>query len=94
MRSPAERRASAPGSGERWLYHCGDGCAFFGVVGRKELDPCPEEIEMLLRENDQFHWTAEDSHAYVNRLTASGQPTACLFRCLHFGTHLAFSDFT
>jgi uncharacterized protein CbrC (UPF0167 family) len=36
----------------------------------------------------------EDSHAYVNRLTASGQPTAYLFRCLHCGAHLAFSDFT
>jgi hypothetical protein len=32
--------------------------------------------------------------AYVNRLTANGQPTAYLFHCLHCGTHLAFSDFT
>lgn len=78
----------------RWLYHCADGCAFLGAVGRRELDPYPDAIEGLLHENDQFGWTAEDSQAYVNRLKASGQPTAYLFRCLHCGTHLAFSDST
>ena len=76
---------------EHWLYHCGDGCAFLGVAGRRELDPYPDAIEVLLHEHG---WTAEDSHAYVNSLTASGQPTAYLFRCLNCGTHLAFSDFT
>lgn len=79
---------------DHWLYHCGDGCAFLGAAGRRELDPYPDAIEMLLQETGQSGWTAEDSQAYVNRLTASGQPTAYLFRCLHCGTHLAFSDFT
>jgi hypothetical protein len=79
---------------QHWLYHCGDGCAFLGVVGRGELDPYPDAVEALLHEHDQDGWAAEDSRAYVSRLTASGQPTAYLFRCLHCGTCLAFSDFT
>jgi hypothetical protein len=77
-----------------WLYHCGDGCAFLGAVGRKELASYPDAIEMLLREGEQSGWSADDSRAYVSRLTANGQPTAYLFRCHHCGTHLAFSDFT
>jgi hypothetical protein len=79
---------------EHWLYHCGDGCAFLGAAGREELGPYPDAIEALLREHAGSGWTAENSQDYVNRLTASGQPTAYLFRCLHCGTHLAFSDFT
>jgi len=78
---------------EHWLYHCGDGCAFLGLAGRRELDPYPDATEVLLHEHDQYGWTADDSQAYVNRLDADGQPTAYLFRCLRCGTHLAYSDF-
>jgi uncharacterized protein len=77
---------------DHWLYHCGDGCAFLGVVGRKELAPYPDAIEMLLHENDHYGWSPKNSQAYVSRLSATGQPAAYLFRCLHCGTHLAFSD--
>src|SRR5262249_44294940 len=79
---------------EHWLYHCADGGAFLGAVGRTELDPYADAMEVLLHEYDAFGWTTEDSQDYVNRLTTSGQPTAYLFRCLHCGTHLAYSDYT
>jgi uncharacterized protein len=38
---------------EHWVYHCGDGCAFLGAVGRKELDHYPDAIEVLLHEHDR-----------------------------------------
>jgi uncharacterized protein CbrC (UPF0167 family) len=30
---------------ERWLFHCSDGAAFLGVVGRSELEPYPDALE-------------------------------------------------
>jgi uncharacterized protein CbrC (UPF0167 family) len=79
---------------DHWLYHCADGCAFLGAVGRRDLDDCPDALEVLLHENDQFGWIPEQSQRYVDSLDADGQPTAYLFSCLHCGVHLAFSDST
>jgi len=77
---------------EHWLYHCGDGSAFLGRVGYLDLQAFPDALEMLLHENDEYGWTAEQSTAYVERLRADGDATAYLFKCNLCGRHLAYSD--
>lgn len=77
---------------QRWLYHCADGCAFLGAVGRRELDDYPDALTVLLHENDPYGWSPEQSRAYVDSLDINGSPSAYLFRCLHCGNHLAYSD--
>lgn len=77
---------------EHWLYHCGDGAAFLGRVGYTDLQAFPDALEMLLHENDEYGWTAEQSTAYVESLRADGDATAYLFKCNLCGRHLAYSD--
>ena len=77
-----------------WLYHCGDGCAFLGAVGRVDLDAHPEALEMLMHEHDEDGWTPAQSSEYVDGLDADGDATAYLFRCLVCGAHVAFSDYS
>ena len=77
---------------EHWLYHCGDGAAFLGRAGYDELALAPEALEMALHENDEFGWTVEQSQEYVRSLHIDGDATAYLFRCLHCGRHLAYTD--
>ena len=79
---------------EQWLYHCGDGAAFLGVVGREELDPFPEALEDLRGDHDGSGWTAAEVEDYLSALDKDGQPRAYLFRCRHCGRHLAYSDFS
>jgi hypothetical protein len=77
---------------DHWLYHCSDGCAFLGRVGREQLDAYPEALEMLLHEHAEQGWDVRESESYVDSLDADGDAVAYLFRCLTCGTHLAFSD--
>jgi uncharacterized protein len=79
---------------EHWMYHCGDGTAFLGPVGRRALDGLDDALNSLLHEHDAYHWTAQESSDYVESLDRDDQPRAYLFRCLACGTHLAYSDFT
>jgi uncharacterized protein CbrC (UPF0167 family) len=53
---------------DRWLHHCDDGCAFLSVVGRKELAPYPDAIEVLLHEHDQFGPLRHDAGFALNHL--------------------------
>jgi uncharacterized protein CbrC (UPF0167 family) len=76
---------------EHWLFHCGDAAAFLGRVGYNDLERYPEAVEMLLQENKQY-WSPEQCEFYVRHLDADGDATGYLFRCLHCGTHLAYSD--
>ncbi len=39
---------------DHWLYHCGDGCAFLGEVGRLELEGYPDALETLRLESASF----------------------------------------
>ena len=78
---------------DHWLYHCGDGCAFLGEVGRTELDAYPDALETLRRESEGFGWDEREITDYLNSLAKGDSPTAYLFRCLVCGTHLAYSDF-
>lgn len=77
---------------EYWLYHCADAAAYLGRVGYKELQQVPEALEMVLHENDRYNWSAEQSQNYVQWLDPDGEATGYLFRCLHCGTHLAYTD--
>jgi uncharacterized protein CbrC (UPF0167 family) len=77
---------------EYWLFHCRDAAAFLGRVGYRELRAYPEAQEMLLREARSYGWSAEEAEYYVQHLDAEGDATGYLFRCLHCGTYLAYSD--
>lgn len=77
---------------EHWMYHCGDAAAFIGRAGAERLAGFPDALDMVLHENDPFGWTAEESQAYVESLHEDGDATAYVFRCLHCGTHLAYTD--
>ena len=72
---------------ERWLYHCGDGCAFLGPVGGAELERYPDAVEMLRQEE-----VGDGLADYLMALSKDGSPTAYLFRCLHCGRHTGYSD--
>jgi len=77
---------------DRWLYHCGDACAFLGPVGRVGLEDHPDAREMLRHEHDDFDWNERQVEAYIDSLSRDGSPTAYLFRCRHCAAHLAYSD--
>jgi uncharacterized protein CbrC (UPF0167 family) len=79
---------------ERWMYHCGDACAFLGRAGYRDLEDLPDALEVLRHEHDDFEWTTEQTEEYLTGLDPEGQPTAYLFRCRACGAHLAYSDFT
>lgn len=78
---------------EHWLYHCDDGCAFLGAVGRRELEDYPDALEALRRESQSDGWGEQEAADYLGSLTKGGSPTAYLFRCLACRAHLAYSDF-
>jgi uncharacterized protein CbrC (UPF0167 family) len=77
---------------ERWLYHCGDGAAFLGPVGRTELEQLDEASDVLRAGLSEDGWEAIDVDEYLSALSKTGSPTAYLFRCLVCGSHLAYSD--
>lgn len=77
---------------ESWLYHCGDGAAFLGPVGHRELEAYPDVLDMLREDHQQYGWTPPETERFLRRLSRTGEPTAYLFRCLHCGTNLASWD--
>ncbi|KUN72026.1 hypothetical protein AQJ54_01485 [Streptomyces griseorubiginosus] len=72
-----------------WLTHCGDGAAFLGRAGAKELEKHPEAVDRLRAE-----WPDDRFDDFLAALDEDGGPTAYLFRCRHCATHLAYADFT
>ncbi len=77
---------------EHWLYHCGDAAAYIGRAGYERLRRFSDALEMAMHENDEFGWVPERSAAYVAALHEDGDATAYLFRCLHCGVTLAYTD--
>ncbi len=77
---------------ERWLFHCGDGCAFLGAVGWDELARHPDAVATVAAQVAGWGLTGRDADAFLGSLDADGASTAYLFRCLHCGTHLAYAD--
>ena len=79
---------------ERWLVHCGDGAAFLGPAGARELARHPMALESLRAQLAEGRWPQDQIEHYLQALDKHGQPTAYLFACRHCGTHLAYSDST
>jgi uncharacterized protein len=71
---------------ERWLFHCADGAEFLGRVGIEDVVNRPTVIQSLNADG----WD-EDTLQY---LSADGDLTGYLFRCLHCRTELAYADST
>ena len=75
----------------RWLACCRDACAFIGHAGYAELQlRFPDAIESIRTESEMGEYWPE----FFARLSSEGSPTACVFRCLHCGTHIAYADYT
>ena len=77
---------------ERWLFHCGDGAAFLGPVGRADLDDHPDALGALRAQVRGWGLDDDEAEAFTDALDVDGSPTAYLFRCLHCGTHVAYAD--
>lgn len=75
---------------EQWLTCCGDAAAFVGCAGRKELERDWSDAIDSIRENSGI--PAADWDDYYEALDKDGGPTAYVFRCLHCGRHLGYSD--
>ena len=80
--------------GGHWLFHCNDGAAFISRVGGEELSAHPDALSMIRQECADSGWDAGQTEAYVGAMDADGEVTGYLFRCLHCGAHLAYSDFS
>lgn len=78
---------------ERWLGHHGDACAFLGPAGHAEVAAFGSAA---LRESLRVDlgWPEDEFAEYYASLDREGQPTAYVFRCLHCGILLGYSDFT
>jgi|SRR5947209_1226857 len=76
---------------ERWLMHCGDGCAFLGPAGKQQVEAIasPELIDSLCAETELDD---DEFDAYLDTLDRDCGPTAYIFRCLHCGQYLGYSD--
>jgi uncharacterized protein CbrC (UPF0167 family) len=77
---------------ERWMFHCADAAAYLGKVGYEDLLVVPEALEMLDRPATGHQEADGNRDNYLRTLSATGEATGYLFRCLHCGTHLAYSD--
>ncbi|NEA33169.1 CbrC family protein [Streptomyces sp. SID13031] len=75
---------------EHWMFHCADAAAYLGKVGYEELLAIPEALEMVQQGMASYGLGKRDD--YTRALSATGEATGYLFRCLHCGTHLAYSD--
>jgi len=81
---------------EQWLSCCGDGAAFLGLAGAKELrDQFPEAIVAVKNHLEQaYDFSGSDLEEFFAGLKKDDQPTAYVFRCLHCRKYLAYVDLT
>ncbi len=77
---------------EHWLYHCSDATAYLGRVGWDEVKDRPDALASLRTELMDLGVTAMQADEQIRWLSRDGDLTGYLFRCLHCGTHLAYSD--
>lgn len=69
---------------ERWLFHCSDEAAFLGKIGYQDVAELPDVIQSLIADG----WPAD----VLPHMSADGDLTGYLFRCLQCGTQLAYAD--
>lgn len=77
---------------EHWLYHCGDAGAFLGRAGRAEIHADSDAYSAVAAEPMRKGIPPGSIAAYMSALSTSASPTAYIFRCLHCGTHVGYSD--
>jgi uncharacterized protein CbrC (UPF0167 family) len=77
---------------ERWLVHCNDACEFHGPSGKGEIESY-RNPELLNSLRADMAMNEEDFGHYFNALDKERGPTAYVFRCLHCGQYLGYSDF-
>jgi hypothetical protein len=76
---------------EYWLACCGDAAAFVGRAGRAELErQWPDAIPSIQQKCGMVD--GADWQGYFRALDKDGSPTAYVFRCLHCGRDLGYSD--
>jgi uncharacterized protein len=77
---------------ERWLYHCSDAAAFLGRVGWDDVRGLPGAVDSLVSDLLDLGIDDADARQQLAWLRRDGDLTGYLFRCLHCGRHLAYSD--
>lgn len=75
---------------EHWLVCCNDAAAFVGLAGREELEG--QWADALPSIQQDCGLDGEELQDYIQALDKDGSPTAYVFRCLHCGKHLGYSD--
>jgi uncharacterized protein len=77
---------------ERWLVHCGDACAFLGRAGKQEIEEYRSQ-DLLESLRADIGMDEDEFGSYLDSLDKEGSPTAYIFRCLHCGRYMGYSDF-
>src|SRR5262249_47650 len=78
---------------EKWLVHCSDACAFLGPAGSLEVEAY-ESQELLDSLRGDIQMNEQEFQDYLNSMDKDYGPTAYVFKCLHCGTLLGYSDFS
>ncbi|HZX07267.1 CbrC family protein [Kribbella sp.] len=77
---------------EHWLYHCADAAAFLGRVSWDDVRHLPDALASLRADLAQLSVDTAAADEQIAAMDRDGELTGYLFRCLHCGTHLAYSD--
>lgn len=79
---------------ETWLGCCGDGAAFLGAAGARELGERFVEAAGAVKEHlrDEYDLSNGALQRFFESLSVESDPTAYVFRCLHCRTYLAYID--
>lgn len=77
---------------EHWMYHCSDAAAYLGRVGWSDVEAMPDAVKSLQDELAQLGVDLVEADRQIRMLHRDGDLTGYLFRCLHCGVHLAYSD--
>jgi len=77
---------------EHWLFHCTDAAAFLGRIGWDDVKEMPDALESLFCDLADLGVDRGEAERQLKLLHPDGDLTGYLFRCLHCGAHLAYSD--
>ncbi|MHA4950625.1 CbrC family protein [Micromonospora sp. SD19] len=59
---------------ESWLYHCGDGAAFLGPAGYRDVEPHAEALNMLRASHRQLGWSLQEPKSSCTGSIATVSP--------------------
>ena len=77
---------------EHWMFHCSDAAAFLGLVGWDDVADLPDAVGSLRSDLAEIGVGTAEADWQIKMMRRDGDLTGYLFRCLHCGTHLAYSD--